>query len=225
VGPTPTLNDMSSTDLAWLTGLIEGEGYFGVVRGRGIVRVVMTDADIIERLKTVSGTGTVIQLPQRAEQHKRAYAWTIEREAVVPDLLLATAPWLGTRRRMRVDEILRLRGLGTPAATPLSPGSDEAWNWVSGLIEGEGAFQPGPATKRRGVQVVADSTDKDVIERLAILTGVGTVLNLGSQQAHLKIRYRWSVTRKADVESVLSRIMPMLGTRRTGQASYVLEQM
>jgi len=59
VGPTPTLNDMSSSDLAWLTGLIEGEGYFGIVRGRGIVRVVMTDADIIERLKTVSGTGTV----------------------------------------------------------------------------------------------------------------------------------------------------------------------
>jgi hypothetical protein len=102
-------------------------------------------------------------------------------------------------------------------------GSDEAWSWVGGLIEGEGYFQPGLTNKKRGVQVAVDSTDEDVVERLAALTVAGTVINLGSRQAHWKTRYRWSVTKKADVESVLSGIVPTLGARRARQASYVLE--
>jgi hypothetical protein len=65
IGPAPVLRDMSPNNLAWLAGLIEGEGYLGIVRGRGIVRVAMTDADVVERLRVVSGVGLVNELPRR----------------------------------------------------------------------------------------------------------------------------------------------------------------
>ena len=73
--------------------------------------------------------------------------------------------------------------------------------------------------------VGVDSTDKDVVERLAYLTGAGTLTTLQSRQAHWwKIQYRWAVARRAQVELVLSRILPSLGARRTEQAAYVLQQ-
>jgi hypothetical protein len=208
-GPAPVLGAVPPIDIAWLSGLMEGEGYLGIVHGRGIIRVVMTDVDVIEHVKEVSGIGTVYQLPQRAEHHKTAYSWTVAREASIPGLLQAVAPLLGERRRERAGAILALQGHPLPAVRTLRPESEEAWNWVSGIIEGEGYFQPKPHTKRRGLLVGVDSTDKDVVERLAYLTGAGTLTTLQSRQAHWwKTQHRWAVARKAHVESVLSRILP-----------------
>ena len=225
IGPAPLLREMSPNDLAWLAGLIEGEGYLGIIHGRGVVRVAMTDADVVDHLQAVSGVGLVRDLPRRAAHHKPVRSWTVQREASVPGLLLAVTPLLGSRRRIRASEILTLHGIGTPDALALTPGSDLAWSWVGGLIEGEGFFQPSPVGKQRGVQVAVDSTDEDIVQRLANLAGVGTVINLGRRQAHWKPRHRWRAAKKSDVELILSRILPTLGSRRSSQASYVLQQM
>jgi hypothetical protein len=214
---------MPAGDLAWLAALIEGEGYIGVVRGRGTIRLVMTDADIISRAHVLSGIGTIYELPQRAEHHKTAYSWTVVREASVPGLLVAVTPLLASRRRAQAAKVMGLYDISLPDACSLTPGSDSAWSWVAGLIEGEGFFQPGPFTKRRNPQVCVDSTDRDVVERLTVLTGSGTLLDLGSRRMGWKARYRWCVAKKSEVRTVLSLSMSLLGTRRAEQASYVLQ--
>jgi hypothetical protein len=132
-------------------------------------------------------------------------------------------PILGERRRIQAAAVLRLHGMDIPSPRSLVPGSEEAWGWVSGLVEGEGYFEPGLLAKtKKGPGVAADSADPDVVERLAMLTGAGTVVELGSRRAGWKTRYRWRVTKKADVQMILSHILPCLGERRTRQASYAL---
>jgi hypothetical protein len=52
---------MTATDIAWLAGIIEGEGTFGR-KGHpaGQVRVQMTDEDVIDRLHSLTGVGQSI---------------------------------------------------------------------------------------------------------------------------------------------------------------------
>lgn len=221
-GPVPELLAMSAADCGWLAGILEGEGYMGVVRQRGVIRVAMTDGDVIRHAYEVSGVGTVNELPSRAPHHKTVFAWSVGRRLNVADVLLAMAPLLGERRRIQAAAVLRLHDIDLPLPRILVPGSDEAWGWISGLVEGEGYFRP--PSKNRGPEVVVDSTDPDVVERLAVLTDAGTVVNLGSRQAKWKTRYRWRVTKKADVRMILSRVLPRLGERRTGQVSCILGQ-
>ncbi len=224
-GPVPELLAMTAADRGWLSGILEGEGYVGVVHQHGTIRVAMTDGDVIRRAYDVSGVGRVNELPRRAPHHKIVFTWSVVRHASIPDVLLAMAPLLGERRRIQAAAVLRLHDTDLPPPQTLVPGSEEAWGWISGLVEGEGCFEPGPlAKKRKGLAVAVDSTDPDVVERLAMLTGAGTLTNLGSRQANWKTRYRWRVTKKAEVQMILSRILPRLGERRAGQASYVLGQ-
>jgi hypothetical protein len=213
---------MTAADCGWLAGILEGEGYIGVVHQRGIIRVAMTDGDVIRHAYEVSGVGTVNELPRRAPHHKTVFTWSVGRHPNVPDVLLAITPLLGERRRIQAAAVLRLQDMDLPLPRILVPGGDEAWGWISGLVEGEGYFRP--LTRKKGPEVVVDSTDPDVVERLTVLTGAGTVVNLGSRQANWKTRYRWRVTKKADVRMILSRILPRLGERRTGQVSCILRQ-
>jgi len=140
-------------------------------------------------------------------------------------LFVASWTLLGKRRRIQAAAVLRLHDMDLPSHRILAPGSDGAWGWISGLVEGEGYFQPAQLSqKKRGPGVAVDSTDPDVIERLATLTGAGTIVNLGSRRPNWKTRYRWRVTKKADVRMILSRMLPQLGERRAEQASFVLRQ-
>jgi hypothetical protein len=222
-GPLPALRDMTPVELGWLSGLIEGEGYLGIVRGKALARVVMTDADVIDRLQAVSGVGVISDLPRRADHHKPVRAWSVARNANVAGLLLAVAPFLGVRRRSRAGEVLAFHGLEIPPVIPLSPGSDEAWAWVGALIEGEGCLQPSPAAKRQDrPEVTVDSTDLDIVERLREATGVGAVTARGRQRAGCKEIHRWRVSKRADARTVLSRTLPMLGERRSERALYII---
>lgn len=98
-GPAVPFRAATPSEIAWLAGIIEGEGYLSAKRGHGLVRVVMTDADVIARLYAVSAVGKLNDLPLRAAHHKPVYSWTILREESVLTLLTSVAPFLGTRRR------------------------------------------------------------------------------------------------------------------------------
>jgi hypothetical protein len=57
-GPDPLLRPLTDIDQAWLAGIVEGEGTFSRPNSRwGLVRVVMTDKDVIDRLATMTGIG------------------------------------------------------------------------------------------------------------------------------------------------------------------------
>jgi len=134
-GPAPTTRAMTKDELAWLSGIIEGEGSF-VANGRrfGAVRVVMTDKDVINRLAGVSGVGTVHAIKPRQAHHKQAWAWQVVRPPSIASLITAVAPFLLERRYCAASKVLALQDMAIPDRCAL--GVDEAWAWTAGLMEG-----------------------------------------------------------------------------------------
>jgi hypothetical protein len=159
-GPAPVLRAITDEELAWLSGLIEGEGSF-VAGGKrfGSVRVVMTDKDIIDRLVTVSGVGTVYALRSRQPHHKQAWAWQVVRPPSVASLTLAVAPLLLERRHDAASRVLALHGLAIPSRRDLGPDEPRSWAWTAGLIEGEGYLRPSPVARTRRVGVTVSSPE------------------------------------------------------------------
>lgn len=134
------------------------------------------------------------------------------------------APLLLSRRRATVCSRLAAASLDMPTVAPPNPATPESWAWVAGLIEGEGWIGPAPASVRRAPVIGVESTDDDVIERLAVLTGVGTVIPIKSRNPGVwKTASRWTVRRRSDVRDVLNAILPLLGERRSARARYVLD--
>lgn len=105
---------MNEIDLAWLAGLLEGEGSFFMQRNTqpsGVYRypfitVNMTDRDVIERVAEIFDS-TVYEFKQiyGTSSKKQAYRTQINgsRAAELMRLLL---PYMGVRRSEKICEIL-----------------------------------------------------------------------------------------------------------------------
>lgn len=96
----------SVEELAWLAGLLEGEGSFGVYASMLTVTLVMTDKDVVVRVADIFGTA-VAPLSSTALSHKTAYATRVRgsRAALFLELIL---PMMGNRRRETISEALAL---------------------------------------------------------------------------------------------------------------------
>lgn len=133
--PTPVPSVRSPLDpvsVAWAAGLIEGEGCVlalanrhSTYDGRPLwvyrVKVVMTDADVLERLVQVFGVGHV--LPYRNTQglgKKQLYRWEISRADQAKAICEAIYPFMGERRKAQIDVVLE-----TMAANPRASRSDQ----------------------------------------------------------------------------------------------------
>jgi hypothetical protein len=182
----------------------------------------MTDCDVVQRLKNITGLGLVHNRGRRLSHHKEVWDWAVTRRANVSALAGEIAPLLLSRRRASLESVFRAEGRPMPAAATLRPGDPESWAWIAGLIEGEGWISPGPTTTSRSPVVGVESTDLDVINRLADLAGAGRVNMLSGIPAQWKPRWRWTVHSRADTWQVLTGILPLLGDRRTERAKYVL---
>lgn len=214
---------MTSVELSWLAGIVEGEGTFSRPGRTGQVRVIMTDHDVVRRLAAVTGLGVIRERPRRQAHYRIAWDWHVVRQASVKFLACALAPLLLDRRRAAVGELLAGLGGELPAPVALSSGSPEAWAWLAGLVEGEGWILPGPSSQRRQPVIGVESTDLDVIQRLEALAGVGQISALRRQKPGWKPSWRWTVTNRADANLFLTAISPLLGERRGTRAGYVRE--
>jgi hypothetical protein len=222
-GTPPDLRILSRDERAWLTGIVEGEGTFGRAgRPGGQVRVVMTDQDVIQRLQLITGLGLIHNRGRRAVHHKTVWEWAVTRRENVCVLAEELAPLLLRRRRESLQFIFDAAGRPLPPTEELSATSSESWAWAAGLIEGEGWIGPGPGAVRKSSIVAVESTDHDVVERLALTTGYGRITALGQRASGWKPSWRWSVHSHADVYAVLSAILPLLGNRRAGRAHYAM---
>lgn len=92
--------------------------------------------------------------------------------------------------------------------------------WAAGLFEGEGSCFVGSGQRQPIVAVVM--TDVDVVERFAEIMGCGYVNNY--RRPPNKRFWRWSVTGRDDVLSVLGLLWPYLGERRREAATVVIER-
>lgn len=104
----------SRENLAWLSGIIEGEGCIvqPVKPGRATqvaVRVCMTDEDVVYRVAQIAGVGRVqkrVRPPSMAAHHKDQWVWQVQSTADSVALLYAILPWLGARRSSTVRTAL-----------------------------------------------------------------------------------------------------------------------
>lgn len=114
---------------------------------------------------------------------------------------------------------------GLPPTT-INAMSDFDLAWVTGIIEGEGCFQahrPKHAPKAYP-HVIVGMTDRDIIDRLAAITGIGKIRTQKVRARMTKPLYKWSVCRSNDSVALIRAILPHLGARRTQQALAVLEE-
>jgi len=108
---------MKPEQLGWVAGIIEGEGSISTTAVQKIgnvyiyplIKVTMTDEDMVRRLHEWTGLGRVsgpFSPPSRGD-NKPHWDWNVNRIAHVEALLTAIWPFLGERRR---EQAARLRG-------------------------------------------------------------------------------------------------------------------
>jgi hypothetical protein len=178
---------MNTAEAAWVAGVVEGEGTFRRDRRRaGQIRVVMTDRDIVERLREVTGLGLIYDRGRRKAHYRQAWEWQVTRRNSVGLLVSELAPFLLSRRRRMIGHLLLEHGTEIPEQMVLPSDSDEAWAWVAGIVEGEGWIGPRPGGSRKSPVLSVESTDRDVLDRLADLTKLGHILDVSRGKPQLE---------------------------------------
>lgn len=97
--------------MAWVAGLLEGEGCFYMILSphpRVQVRCSMTDEDVIRRLHSLTGRGRVRGpfLTKAFPSAKPQWLWTLGRNDGLEDFLRELLPYMGERRSAKIAEIL-----------------------------------------------------------------------------------------------------------------------
>jgi hypothetical protein len=90
--------------------------------------------------------------------------------------------------------------------------------WLAGWLEGEGSF----VCKKSGVHVGATSTDRDVIEDIALTFG-GSVYAITKRQAHWKDAWVWGIN-GAKAYDLCKRLYPYMHSRRQQSIDRLLRQ-
>ena len=99
----------SSNELAYLAGVFDGEGSFGIwSRGKDKRKgfrasIEMTDEDVIMKFLVYFKVGTIMTIKQREEHHKPIYRWKVDLENAV-DVIRKMLPYISKRRQAKFHE-------------------------------------------------------------------------------------------------------------------------
>jgi len=101
-----TLKYMDPCDVAWLAGILEGEGSW-VRKGkdRVSVQVAMTDRDIVYRLRKITGVGNIFGPYKREAHHKELWVWSVGAINHARDVTDKVLPYLGQRRKAKAVKL------------------------------------------------------------------------------------------------------------------------
>ena len=178
----------------WLVGVLEGEGTFlrGAPSkpGTPILRVSMTDRDVVEHVAKLFGRA-VVRLRRRKPHHKLPYATTIK-GAPAAQVMCAVRPFLGKARKLQIDRAIlswqmrrgprhRRRTDSSDFLSPLGPVADPSGTsqaqgasledrenaWIAGLLEGEGSFIANRSARLSYPVIKVEMCEQEVIERAA----------------------------------------------------------
>lgn len=109
----------SEIDYAWAAGLLEGEGCFSIHQRSTrrntksvAIHCEMTDQDVIEKLHSVFGIGTVnlranIHGRRDTRNRKPTWIWSVQSKIGVLEVIIRVLPYLGNRRRVKAQELLQ----------------------------------------------------------------------------------------------------------------------
>lgn len=108
--------------------------------------------------------------------------------------------------------------------TPLPLTVESAW--AAGVFEGEGYLTLRLDCKKPRILLGMSMTDEDVVRRFASTVGVGTVTGPYAQRGlGTKPTWRWTVTTRQGVESLLNRMWLGLCSRRRAKAVDAMTRM
>lgn len=91
---------INKVDIAWTSGILEGEAYFGYKS----ISVEMTDLDVLEKLQNLWG-GTITIQRIRNEKWKQSWRWYLGSRAYIK-LLILVRDFMMSRRTIKIDEII-----------------------------------------------------------------------------------------------------------------------
>lgn len=112
---------MSEADIAWIAGLFEGEACFDChtnPSGKKYprIRIEMNDRDVIERVKSlIPKSGEVCSREGKKAQHSKTYTLRICSRESVEETLNLIYPYMGERRKKRIEELLDILSSQNPA--------------------------------------------------------------------------------------------------------------
>lgn len=165
---------ISVHDVAWMAGLLEGEGYFFFNSNKLGVRLVMTDADVVSRFAQYWQV-RVTELKTSARHHKTPYLVHLPVQKAFQCMQLVR-PFMGERRAVQIDEALRDLTRTRAASREVQRLRMQSFSDEK-LIEAWGTRSPAEsmrafcrrlgATSRRGVQ--------NRLEALGLLPGEGSL--------------------------------------------------
>ena len=92
-------SNWSRENIAWLAGILEGEGCFaGRESGLPFVAVNMTDKDVIYRCREISGLGQIYKPTLKNMRHKQMWSWKITNSYDAYALICAVYQFMFYRR-------------------------------------------------------------------------------------------------------------------------------
>lgn len=90
---------MTKTNLAYIAGIIDGEGTITLTRHHGNqtpspeISVANTNLRMIQWLKNTIGAGVIVKKKTYSKNHSPSYVWTLRSDAALA-LMKAISPWL-----------------------------------------------------------------------------------------------------------------------------------
>lgn len=97
---------ISAIDIAWIAGLLEGEGCFMHRRnGDLVVEITMTDCDIIDRIHALLKCGA--RKERQLPSGKTAYGWSLTNQRQAAGLMMTLLSLMGERRAAKIKECLK----------------------------------------------------------------------------------------------------------------------
>jgi len=100
--------DLSPVDIAWLAGLLEGEGCFDLMKVCPRVRLTMCDLDVLIKAADLLGCHRVINFSRKTGRENNlnpAYYTALHGEPAI-NIMKIIRPLMGERRGKKIDEIL-----------------------------------------------------------------------------------------------------------------------
>jgi hypothetical protein len=95
---------LSEPQLAWFAGILEGEGSITIRGNSVVIKIGMTDKDIIDRVHNLWNFGNRA-VYERAGR-KCMYVWRAQDKEGTTLILNEVLPWLGIRRSEKAKEAL-----------------------------------------------------------------------------------------------------------------------
>ena len=94
---------VTTLDIAWVAGIVEGEGSVGIRNGCPNIQVQMTDRDVIERLCGIIGVKP--RTPWRRGRYKPVYGCVLSGIKAI-QWMMTLYVLMGERRKAKIAEVI-----------------------------------------------------------------------------------------------------------------------